>query len=156
VSYFPQSRECTRFHRSCVRRKRSKTFSRGKRTIPGVMKDCGRIDPPLSQIPAARRKSSARERIRATNCLALPARLPGTSASELEAQPPVRFQLDVPSCHSSRCWRKLLDAPHERMRAGNIVQREIVMQPVKSSSRLIPGGRIWFSVPSEISSPPRR
>src|ERR1700687_2816596 len=48
----------------------------------------------------------------------------------LEAQAPIRFDLDVPILpFQQESRRKLLDAAHQRMRAWNIVQREVIMQP---------------------------
>src|ERR1700719_362583 len=58
-------------------------FLLGKRTIRACNEEWSKNRPHRSaKFPAARRKSNDRERIRAANYRALPARLPGTCASE--------------------------------------------------------------------------
>ena len=94
------------------------------------MKNCRRIDAPAQ--PDSQwhigNQVIANGRAQQTIELFLRAFL-GLLLLGLEAQAPVRLHLDVsvlPFQQMSR--RKFFDAPHQRVRAGNIVQREVILQ----------------------------
>src|ERR1700686_4329323 len=106
-------------------------FLRGKRTIRGCNGKWSKSRPRRSaRFPVARLQSNDRERIRAANYRALPARLPEICASEDRSASANPLHFDVPILPFQKVTRrKLLDAAHERMRAGDIIQREVIMEP---------------------------